>query len=99
MQGAHPDRRQGDRRQADRRRADRRSGAQAPGPDTQAADSRFAAREDGEAETGGGALVRVARIYAAARAVLGLALVLAQVAAGLAGTRSPTLVTTLCVAY
>lgn len=97
MQGTHPERRAGDRRQVDRRGSDRRNPQ--PGPDTQAADSRFAAREDTESETGGGALVRVARIYAAARAVLGLALVLAQVAAAVAGTHSPTLVTTLCVAY
>jgi two-component system, NtrC family, sensor histidine kinase PilS len=91
------ERRAGDRRQGDRRRTDRRHSA--AGPETQAADSQFVPRDEAGYAAGDGALVRVARVYAAARAVLGVALVLAQVAAGLAGTRSPTLVTTLCVAY
>ena len=82
-----------DRRQTDRRHT-------SPGPDTQAADSRFAPREDAELDpVGGSALLRVARIYTAARAALGVALVLAQVAAGIAGAGSPSLITTLCVAY
>jgi two-component system sensor histidine kinase PilS (NtrC family) len=90
------ERRGQDRRHGDRRRSDRRN---AVGPDTQAADSRFAPREEADAEPEGGALVRVARIYAAARAALGIALVLAQVAASASGARSPTLITSLCVVY
>jgi two-component system, NtrC family, sensor histidine kinase PilS len=91
------DRRRGDRRQSDRRGDERRAGT--VGPDTQAADSRFAAREDAGVEPGGTALVRVARTYAAARALLGVALVLAQAAASLAGQGSGAGVATLCVAY
>jgi two-component system sensor histidine kinase PilS (NtrC family) len=90
------ERRRDDRRHGDRRRTERRHIA---GPDTQAADSRFAPREEIDAQAEGGALVRVARIYAAARAALGVALVLAQVAASLSGARSPTLVTSLCLIY
>lgn len=90
------DRRHGDRRRTDRRRGDRRATA---GPDTRAVDSRFAARDEGETSSTGSALVRVARIYAAARAVLGVALVAAQVVASLAGQRSPAPITTLCVLY
>jgi two-component system sensor histidine kinase PilS (NtrC family) len=91
-------RRQTDRRQGDRRQAERRHAT--IGPDTRAADSRFVSRDeiDGEAY-GGSALIRVARIYAAARAVIGMALVLAQVAASQAGERSTNLVTSMCVAY
>jgi two-component system sensor histidine kinase PilS (NtrC family) len=91
------DRRRGDRRQSDRRGDERRAGA--VGPDTQAADSRFATREEAGFEPGGTALVRVARTYAAARALLGVALVLAQAAASLAGQGSGAGVATLCVAY
>lgn len=90
------DRRRQDRRTGDRRQHDRRQRA---GPDTQAADSRFAARESADPSTEGSALLRVARIYAAARAALGLALVLAQVAASLAEVPSPTLTTSLCLTY
>jgi two-component system sensor histidine kinase PilS (NtrC family) len=98
MSDAAVDRRSNERRHGDRRRADRRSTR--PGPDTQAADSRFAPREDTDFDApGGGALLRVARMYTAARAALGVALVMAQVAAGLAGAGSPGLITTLCVAY
>jgi two-component system, NtrC family, sensor histidine kinase PilS len=98
------ERRRNDRRLGDRRRADRRGGPyaeqrSAAGPETQAADSRFAPREDLDADLAEGALLRVARIYAAARAMLGVALVLAQVIASLADVRSPPLVTTLCVIY
>jgi two-component system sensor histidine kinase PilS (NtrC family) len=98
MQAEAGDRRRNDRRRGDRRHTDRR--AAGPGPDTQAADSRFAPREDAEFDpAGGGALLRVARMYTAARAALGVALVLAQVAAGIAGAGSPSLVTSLCVGY
>ncbi len=90
------DRRQADRRSDKRRGQDRRSVA---GPDTQAADSRFAPREDVALEHGDLALVRVARTYAAARALLGVALVLVQGAASLVGQGSRPAVATLCVAY
>lgn len=95
----HAERRRNDRRQLDRRQTDRRREPVTFGPDTQAADSRFAPREDSASERGDQALVRVARTYAAARALLGLALVLAQAAASVADQGSRALVTTLCVAY
>lgn len=92
-----------ERRRADRRRGDRRAGGgtHALGPDTEAADSRFVARNQGDGpDAGGGALARVVRIYAAARAAIGVALVLALAAASLAsGQGGDPLVTTLCVAY
>ncbi len=99
------DRRQGDRRRNDRRAGDRRLAraedrqALAIGPDTQAADSRFAPREDADSAPGDLALVRIARTYAGARALLGLALVLVQAAASLIDQGSRALVATLCVAY
>ena len=104
------DRRYADRRQGDRRRSDRRQGGRRTadaghaglgdaGPDTQAADSRFAPRSDAPPTQGDPALLRVARTYAAARALLGVALVLAQAAASMAGQGSNALVATLCVAY
>lgn len=100
MDAAPGDRRGLDRRQADRRRTDRRADRRSPGPDTQAADSRFAPREDADAgPQGGSALLRVARIYIGARAALGVALVLAQVAASLASAGSSELITTLCAVY
>jgi two-component system sensor histidine kinase PilS (NtrC family) len=86
----------GERRRRDRRHGDRR---RHDDPDTQAGDSRFLRRVDGADDDPGGALARVVRIYAAARAALGVALLLAQGAAGLAGGRGSTLVTTLCMAY
>ncbi len=93
------DRRQGDRRRSDRRMSDRRQAPASIGPDTQAADSRFAPRDDLGPGRGDLALVRVARTYAAARALLGLALVLVQGAASLAGQGSRAVVATLCVVY
>jgi len=100
MDAAPGERRGTDRRHGDRRRTDRRGSSPGPGPDTQAADSRFAPREDAEPGAhGGSALLRVARIYVGARAALGVALVLAQVAAALAGAGSPGLITTLCAIY
>jgi two-component system sensor histidine kinase PilS (NtrC family) len=98
-QPAGQDRRQADRRRGDRRRSDRRHVPPSIGPDTQAADSRFAPRDDAGNGERDPALVRVARTYAAARALLGLALVLVQAAASVAGQGSRALVTTLCVAY
>jgi two-component system sensor histidine kinase PilS (NtrC family) len=98
-----PDRRR-ERRQGDRRRADRRR-TQQPGwpdigPETEAADSRFASADE-RARPGapGGALTRVARLYAAARAVIGVALVLALAATGMAGGAPDPVVTTLSIAY
>lgn len=96
----YADRRQGDRRRNDRRQTDRRTMAHEPGPDTQAADSRFAPRDERGFDRGNDlALVRVARTYAAARALLGIALVLVQGAASLAGQGSRPVVALLCVAY
>lgn len=95
------ERRRVDRRRSDRRRSDRDEAVpSSPGPETQAADSRFAPRDETGRDRGHDrALVRVARTYAAARALLGVALVLAQAAASLAGQGSQPLVATLCVAY
>ncbi len=98
-----PDRRR-ERRQGDRRRADRRQAEQRHwpdiGPETQAADSRFARAEDRtQPAAPGGALARVARLYAAARAVIGVALVLAMAATGMAGGAPDPVATTLSIAY
>lgn len=111
MNDPAPERRQADRRRGDRRQTDRRQGADpaAPGrptgglrdagPETRAADSRFATHDHAGTAGQGLALLRVARTYAAARALLGVALVLAQAAASMAGQGSRAAVTTLCVAY
>ena len=96
----HGERRKGDRRQGGRRHLERRLFRETDaGPDTQDADPRFAAESPTRLAAGDMALVRVARTYAAARALLGLALVMAQAAASLAGQGSRALVVTLCVAY
>lgn len=93
------DRRRGDRRQSDRRRDERR-GWPSIGPDTEAADSRFARREVVEGEAGSaGALPRVARLYAAARAVVGIALVLLLIATGLATDKPDPVATSIALAY
>lgn len=67
------------------------------GPDTQVADSRFVSRE--EASARGGALVRVVRGYIAARAVVGVALVLAQGVSSASGERASTVIALWSVAY
>ena len=93
------DRRRGDRRQGDRRRGERRAWPSI-GPDTEAADSRFARRESVEDEaSSAGALQRVARLYAAARAVVGLALVMLLVATGLASDRPDPVAPSIALAY
>ncbi|MDH4050698.1 MAG: ATP-binding protein [Rubrivivax sp.] len=97
--GARPaaERRRDDRRQGDRRRQGDTSGL---GPDTRAADSAFASHADGrEPAAQGGALARVVRIYIAARAAIGVALVLALVAATMAAGQGAPTVATLCLAY
>lgn len=65
-----------------------------------AADSRFIAREALRVVSAeGAALPRILRTYIAARAALGLALVLAPWLAALAGSRPPWLLLLLCLVY
>jgi two-component system sensor histidine kinase PilS (NtrC family) len=91
------ERRRADRRQGDRRRAGDTSGL---GPDTRAADSAFASEADRrEPAAQGGALARVVRIYIAARAAIGVALVLALVAASVTAGEGAATVTSVCLAY
>ena len=93
------DRRRGDRRRGDRRQAERR-GWPSIGPDTEAADSRFVRPEAGDGEaSSGGALQRVARLYAAARAVIGIALVLFLLVTGLASGKPDPVATPIALAY
>jgi len=77
--------------------------AAAPPPDTEIeglADSRFIAREARRVvSTEGAALPRILRTYIAARAALGLALVLAPWLAALAGSRPPWMLLLLCLVY
>lgn len=95
MTGATPQ----DRRSGDRRRADRRAARQ--GEDGESffdpawLSASAAPQEPGDA----GALARIYRTYAAARAAFGVALVVAQAVAGLAGTRLSLGLTLLCIAY
>jgi len=107
------DRRQGDRRRNDRRRASDAAMADAgdvgrPGDSffdpgwlaagDAPADSR-SGRRPGAAQASESALARVFRTYAAARAVIGLGLVLAQGATTALGGRSAELVTLVCLLY
>ena len=89
-----------DRRANDRRRGDRRrSGASSAwnDDDTQAADSRFAQHE-ADAD-GGGSFARVVRLHAAARAAVGVGLVVAQGATVWLGSRGVPVAALLSVAY
>jgi len=101
--GREPDRRQPtDRRRGDRRQQDRRAGFSNSdiGPETQAADSRFAGREDaGPLDLSESPLARVVRVYAGARAAIGVALVLALTLAILVSGSTDTLVLSLSLVY
>ena len=67
---------------------------------SQSTDSSFMAREANRLAAGeGAALPRILRTYIAARAALGLALVLAPWLASLMGGRTPLPLMTLCLAY
>jgi two-component system sensor histidine kinase PilS (NtrC family) len=110
-----PDRRQQERRQADRRRTTETRPPVSPstafrdapstltaalGGDPELTDGSLLAREAHRvARAPGGAVERIVRTYAAARAAVGLALVGAQVAiSGLGAATAPTVVT-VCVLY
>ncbi len=103
---AGPDRRQGDRRGGERRHGERRSaeslrpswfgaaaGASVLGLDAALPGAPAAGGPRGDA------LLRVQRSYAAARAAIGVALVLGQGAVSLAGLRPPLLLVFVVVAY
>ena len=103
---AGPDRRQGDRRGGERRRSERRNvealrpswfgaaaGASVLGLDADVSGAPVAGGPRGDA------LLRVQRSYAAARAAIGVALVLGQGAVSLAGLRPPLLLVFVVVAY
>jgi two-component system, NtrC family, sensor histidine kinase PilS len=95
-----------DRRAADRRRGDRRHPGRRASDTTSGGESFFdpgwlaageAVRRGPGAEDS--ALMRIYRTYAAARAVLGVALVAAMAFSNLLGSRLPALLALLCVAY
>lgn len=90
-----------DRRQGDRRRNDRRSDRRSDRSDSESFfDPGWLAAQASPGEAGEeGALARIYRTYAAARAAFGAALVAAQAASSLMGARVPVLLTLLCIAY
>jgi two-component system sensor histidine kinase PilS (NtrC family) len=108
--GSPQDRRQGDRRRSDRRGGSR--GGEASWFGASFFDPGWAAAGDGvddsrlgepsrqrAAGEDDGALTRIYRTYAAARAVFGLALVAAQGASNLLGANASLVLTLVCLAY
>lgn len=91
-----------DRRQGDRRRTERRATRAAEFDGESFFDpawvSAGAPRRDSQSNDDG-ALTRIYRTYAAARAAFGVALVAAQAASNLLGSRPPLALTLLCIAY
>lgn len=90
-----PERRRGERRRADRRAVAHEAAESFFDPGWLGPGLRPAAPTPGD----DGALDRIVRIYVTARAVLGVALVAAQAAGNLSGTRAPVALVLLCIAY
>ncbi len=67
---------------------------------SRAAGSRFVAESKrGAVDVRDGAMARIYRTYAAARATVGVGLVASQVVLGMTGTRGPAVLTLICLAY
>lgn len=90
------DRRRGERRHPERRASDSTSGGESFFDPGWLAAGESLRRGPGAEDS---ALMRVYRTYAAARAALGIALVIAMASSAVFGTRAPLPVTLLCLAY